>query len=59
MNALTGVDWPANPAHAAALRKALNFMAQERQCEICDRDMDMLRAGGKVGPSARCGNWRR
>lgn len=51
MNALTGAGWPANPARDAALSKALDFMARERQRDVCDRDMDMLRTGGgKVRP---------
>lgn len=60
MDALTGADWPANPAPDAALGMALDFMARERQCDICDRDMDMLRAGGdKVRPVRSVRNWRR
>ena len=51
INALTGMDWPTSPTSDAVLNEALNFMARERQRNICDRDMDMLRAGGgKVRP---------
>ncbi len=51
MAALTGTDWPADPSHEAALGRALSFMARERQRDVCDRDMDMLRAGdGNVRP---------
>ena len=51
MIALTGIDWPANPARDVALNKALDFMARERQRDVCDRDMDMLGTGnGKVRP---------
>lgn len=53
MNALTGANWPARPARDAALNNALEFMARERQRDICNRDMDMLRTGGGKGRPVR------
>lgn len=55
MAALTGTDWPADPSHEAALGRALSFMVRERQRDVCDRDMDMLRRGGGMVRPVRSG----